>query len=103
MIKRTITSIAVLALIIPVLIFGDYTYGKIAGQSLFLVMVSLLSFYAAYEINTFLLEDKLIYSRISSVITGMIMAFVLFTFFGLYMHEARTLGISTKKVQIEGI
>ena len=87
MIKRTITSIAILAFILPIIILGDEELGGTIGQSFFLGMMIILSFYAAYEINAFLLVDKLRVAMASSILTGIVMNLFLLSFFGPMIYN----------------
>ncbi len=92
MLKRSITTIAILAFIIPVIIFGDYQFGYLPGEIFFLSSMVILSCYAAYEITSFLLSDELRKTVAISVMAALIVNSVIISFFGLMIHETTIIG-----------
>jgi hypothetical protein len=75
------------AFILPIIIFGDSKLGGVEGQSFFLAMISLLTFYASYEINSFLFSNDYKKTIISSVVTALIINSILLSFFGLMINS----------------
>ncbi len=102
MLKRSITTIAILAFIIPIIIFGDYRFGGLAGQIFFLSSIVVLTCYAAYELSSFLFSDELRKTIAISVASAIIINATIITFFALMLHETDVLGHEiTKLNQIE--
>ncbi len=92
MIKRVITTIAILAFIIPIIIFGDYHFGGLPGQIFYLSSIVILTIYAAYELSSFLFSDELRKTIAISIATAIIVNITLITFFALMLHETDVLG-----------
>ncbi len=101
MIKRSITTIAILAFIIPVIIFGDYKFGGLPGEIFFLSSIVILTCYAAYELSSFLFSDELRKTTAISVASAVIVNTTIITFFALMLHETDVLGEQIQLSQID--
>lgn len=92
--QRIITGFIILLLVIPLIVFGDPNIGGIAGQSVFLSVVILLSFYASYEISNFVLggnKNKNTIYLLTTLNSVIILAFLLGFFIPLLVSNSQNL------------